>query len=294
MTISTSDGVSLVPEGYVANTTLASLPSASGYPVGTKAFASNVGLNGTEMVVSSSGTWIPNGGTCVYSSTDLPLLLACTIPADASASANGAITFGTALNVRIDNAFVYFEANVVNGTQPAGFYFTKFSTTTAAVVYNNTYTPANGTRQKEPATLVPFAGAVPGGAGTTSEITAFISTLVGGVLGKWGSLNFNTDTQHTTTAGTKSIIFKLDSTSATSTGNATTGYGESVLNYIKNVGSESVQHGRTTSIQTPTSSFGSRTAIDTSIDKPISITMQKNTATDWMAIIRSEIMLRVS
>jgi len=270
---------------YAFKGAMASAPSASAYPLGTHAFFTDVGLNGTDMVVSSSGTWIPHNGCALLSRLTLPVVKAPTIPADASGTANGAITFGTAVNTAFTRCFCYFDANVVNATQPAGFYYMEMSSTTAAIVYNNTYTPANGVYPTEPTSKTAFAGAVPGGAGSTAEITAFAYKLNGSLLGLYGELVLKIAGEHNASAPTKTFTHKIASDTTTNHVSTTTGVNFQGASYTRNIGSQSRQRSNPKFNTAIVLNSEIATTIDTSTDQTCLITIRCVTdPTNWAAL----------
>jgi len=268
---------------YAFKGAMASAPSASAYPLGTHAFFTDVGLNGTDMVVSASGTWIPHNGRALLSRLTLPVVKAPTIPADASGTANGAITFGTAVGATFANCYCYFAANVVNATQPAGFYYMEMSSTTAAIVYNNTYTPASGTYPTEPTSKTAFAGAVPGGAGSTAEITAFISLVNANLMGADGCLIIEASQEATNNANSKTCRIKLGASTAVVSSIVSTAniHGFSL---IRNIGSTSRQRSVNLFTNGTTGTVPTITTIDTTANSELSYTFQAGTATDWVAL----------
>jgi len=280
----TGQGIGIVATGqYAFKGAMASAPSASAYPLGTHAFFTDVGPNGTDMVVSSSGTWIPHNGRALLSRLTLPVVKAPTIPADASGTANGAITFGTAVNTAFTRCFCYFDANVVNATQPAGFYYMEMSSTTAAIVYNNTYTPANGVYPTEPTSKTAFSGAVPGGAGVTTEVTAFSYNINGGLLGLYGTLILEIYFEANTTAGIKSPRNKLGGTTTHQGSLQSTPMIHS-LAALKNIGAQNRQRTNASFLNTTSGTSAITATIDTSVDTTGVFTLQTAAATDWCAL----------
>jgi len=236
------------------------------------------------MVVSASGKWIPHNGGALLSRLTLPVVKAPTIPADASATANGAITFGTAVGTAYAKCFCYFAANVVNATQPAGFYYMEMSSTTAAIVYNNLYTPAAGVYPTEPTSKTAFSGAVPGGAGSTSEVTALIYTLPANLLGLYGTVISEVYFEASNSADAKTIRQKLSSTTLNSQVLTTSPHLHGFA-IFRNSGSGSLQRSIGNFQPTATPTIAVVGTVDTTASQSITITIQTGTtATDWCAL----------
>ncbi len=266
---------------YAYNGAWASRPSAAAYPVGTKIrFTDQKGeweTNGTD--------WIPVNGSVMKAQMKLPLFIAPTF----TGTTNGAVTLGTAMNIRTPKCFMYFAANSLVASHPAGFYYVEMSSTTAAVVYNNTYTPAAGVEPVEPSSKTIFSGAVPGGTGVTSEVTAYIVNVFGGEMGKWGVLDTFILPTWSSTAGAKTYKIKLGSTVfGGSVG--TNSYGTKANNRIQNKGAEDVNIGEN-NLFVP-SNFGTLGTVNTSVDTTLSVTMQLAVATDFCGIAQCSVRRR--
>lgn len=248
---------------YVYTGTWASRPDASLYINREKArFSDQPGeweSNGSE--------WIPVNGEVMLGFSKLPLIIAPTF----TGTTNGAVTLGTGI-AQYNKCYMYVPANSLAATHAAGWYYAEMSSGTAVTFYDNTYTPAAGVDPLEPTSKTAFSGAVPGGTGVTSEVTAYTIGLPGGIMGKFGELETEGFFIVNATSNAKIIYLKLS-------GNPTYGItrGSSNLNlksFTKNVGAENLQfslYGGETNI---------RHAIDTTTDKTFSVTMQKSTATD--------------
>jgi len=263
---------------YVAVDTWANLQTyATAAYANTRLRCTNVGANGSDMIVASTGRIVPINGTVFLDSLCLPCILAPSI----TGTTDGAITYGTSLLTTYLRAFVYFEANVVNASQPAGFYYTVASSATTATVYNNTYTPANGVHPTAPTTLVPFSGAVPGGAGTTGIITYFSTLVPGKLLGEFGSFisaamfeqnnNANAKTARITFGGAGACTHSLAS-SVVANG----------AHVIKNTNTDRQRTAATYNNTTSSAAYGFPLNVDTESDVTVLYTLQKTTATDWV------------
>jgi hypothetical protein len=112
------------------------------------------------------------------------------IPSSGAMGANGALSGVTAVATAYPNAYVYLPAGAIYSGSAAGWYYAVFSSTTAATVYNNTYT--SGTPQI-PASPTAFSTTGPGAYTQTtgsaaSEITAYSLTIPGNTVGPNGAI----------------------------------------------------------------------------------------------------------
>lgn len=264
---------------YVAIATFSNLPPASNYPIGTSAFATDIGINGSEMVVSTSGAWVPNNGRTLLTRLTLPLVKAPTF----TGTTNGAITLGTATGSIYAKCYMYFPANSLVAAHAAGWYYTEMSSTTAGVVYNNTYTPAAGVFPTEPTSKTAFSGAVPGGAGSSSEVTAFTFSVPANVLGSYGIVKMQGSTSWNSTAGNKNFRLRANSTSV-SAYDVKTSVGAKLLFQFGNSGDTN----RNYTTSSPASNLATdhiRTTIDTTSAVTMALSMQCAVATDVEAIV---------
>lgn len=110
---------------------------------------------------------------------------------------NGALTLTTAVATAYPNAYVYMPAGAISAGSVAGWYYAVFSTTSAATVYNNTYTGGNPTIPSSPTA---FSTTGPGAFtfSTASSYTGISFTVPGGTLDTNGSI----EVQYTATANT--------------------------------------------------------------------------------------------
>jgi hypothetical protein len=108
---------------------------------------------------------------------------------------NGALTLTTAVATAYPNAYIYMPAGAISAGSAAGWYYAVFSTTTAATVYNNTYTSGSPTIPSSPAA---FSTTGPGAFtfSTASEYVGISLPVPGGALDANGSLEI----QYTATA----------------------------------------------------------------------------------------------
>lgn len=204
--------------------------------------------------------------------------------------ANGALTLGTALATGAYAAglYLYFPAGAVYAGSIAGAYFTKMSSTTAGVVYNNLY--VSGTAGPSiPAALTLVSDAGPGAyTGLTTAQTFVQVPVPANVIGPNGALQVETLFSYTNSAGTKTFSGTLTGASSGSfaflNGSATTTATFYMLKSIINRGVTNVQTGCPAGTGAV---FGANAAsmtavsnVDTTAITTLAITMTLNTATD--------------
>jgi len=193
----------------------------------------------------------------------------------------GAFTLSAAILTNAWNAlkgcWCYLPANFGGKTYPAGWYWAVFSSDTAGILYNNTYSSGITTR---PSTLTPFADNLAGWlTQTTSEITGPTGlTLRAGSMGPSGVINSHIRTMGNAT-GTKTFRQYLDSTVLVSIAPTTNPNGEQLI-LTANQGSESLQVNSApldnSGVGRSTSAFSATnySAVDTSADRTLSYSLQ--------------------
>ena len=206
---------------------------------------------------------------------NVPVGISCTF----TGTTDGNITLSTPLNYKIPGCFFYYPADSLSASHSAGFYWTEFSDTSNAIVYQEMYVPGPSSEPMEPTAKTPFSGTVPGGTGVTDEVTCFSFQLLAGLLGKNGGIESAIQTEFCYISGTKANRIRLN--------NDVVGIQYSnvspILNGVhrfKNIGSESVQRGSvlTNGAGATTSYY---TEQDTSIDSTVSITLSKSDPAEW-------------
>lgn len=201
----------------------------------------------------------------------------------------GAFTLSAAIltlsGTGLAGCYAYFSANFGGSALPAGFYWTKFSSDTAGIVYAETYT---GGLVKRPSTETPIGTNLTGwNTGTTNEITIpneFV--LAGGTLGLTGYLQIFTR-QLGSTTGTKTYRLRTDDGSLSQLFNSTTSgstIGDSI-NFVTNIDSHTEKYlGRFNVATASVGQFGATlvsgykvSTCDTSIQNKLSFTIQGST-----------------
>lgn len=246
------------------------------------------GICGYDLINNGAGRLIPANGVAMLDQTNMPLLLAPTF----TGTTNGAITLGTALGLVNAKCYMYFDTNTLNASQAAGFYPVAFTTTTAGVAYNNVYVPAVGTRPSWPTSPTAFSGAVPGGAGVTSQVTAFKFRVPANLLGLCGALIGDLTTSWTSSANNKTFALISGATtfSQITTTTSVSMHGELAF---KNCGDAAIQMSGQFNNNGGSTSSGLAAAYDTTTDIDLSLTMQRASATDNIGIRMADFYARV-
>lgn len=200
--------------------------------------------------------------------------------------AAGAFTLSAAILTNVWNAlkgvWCYLPANFGGFTYPAGWYWAVFSSDTAGILYNTTYTSGSPIRPTSP---TPFVDNLAGWlTQTTSEITGPTGfTLPGGAMGPNGALKTHLRGVGNTTANKIYRVY-LGSSVVGSIGALTTIPNFEFLMATANQGSESLQincrPSGTTGVGSNGATFSATSetsAVDTSVDQVFSISMQNST-----------------
>jgi hypothetical protein len=157
------DGTNLAVSGAVSGTSI----TDSGLTSGRIPYAGTGGLlqdstnllfDGTNLTVSGKIKQV-SGSSVPYTlfSTGIPFI----IVSSGSMGNNGALTITGAVASIYPNAYVYLPSGAISSGSAAGYYYAIFSSTTAATVYNNTYTPGSGV-PTVPASPTAFSTTGPG------------------------------------------------------------------------------------------------------------------------------------
>lgn len=236
-------------------------------------------------------SYTSNNGKLIGNFT-IPFLI---MPGDGAASgcqfsgSAGAFTLSAAIlslsGAGLAGCYAYFSANFGGSALPAGFYWTKFSSDTAGIVYAETYT---GGLVKRPLTETPIGTNLTGwNTGTTNEITIpneFV--LAGGTLGLTGYLQIFTR-QLGSTTGIKTYRLRTDDGSLSQLFSSTTSgpaMGDSIT-FVTNIDSHTEKYlGRFNVAIASVGQFGATlmsgykvSTCDTSIQNKLSFTIQGST-----------------
>lgn len=209
----------------------------------------------------------------------------------------GAFTLSAAILANAWNAlkgcWCYLPANFGGKTYPANWYWAVFSSDTAGILYNNTYSAGIPTR---PATLTPFADNLAGWlTQTTSEITGPTGlTYRGGSMGPSGILKIHIRAIGNTTAN-KAFKAYLDSTAIMALSPITTLPNFESLTSVSNQGSESLQiisrNVALSGVGAAGGSFvaGEFAAINTAADANLSLSLQISANTACAILIHADV-----
>lgn len=175
----------------------------TGYRVNGAATSGNyLRGNGTNFVSSAiqSSDIRTAGGVVALGQSSIPFVLV----SSGTMGNNGALSGITAVANQYASAYVYLPAAAIEAGSTAGWYYAVFSSTTAATVYNNTYT--SGT-PSIPGSPTAFATTGPGAYTQTtgSYITAYSLTIPANTIGANGTVRAMGVTSVNNTANAKAI-----------------------------------------------------------------------------------------
>jgi hypothetical protein len=198
---------------------------------------------------------------------------------------NGALTGITAVATAYPNAYCWAPTNSISAATPAGWYYCTFQSTTAATVFNNTYTSGTPTIPGSPTAFVTTG---PGAYTQTtgSNIAAYTLAIAGNTIGVNGSVAITSSQTLNNTAGLKTTTFNYGSYAFASRAIATNLSGGMVGGF-SNRGVANVQVPLTSGIAGAGNAgstgltFG---AIDSTSSQNLVANLQLATPTDTMAL----------
>lgn len=208
----------------------------------------------------------------------------------------GAFTLSAAILTNVWNAlkgcWCYLPANFGGKTYPAGWYWAVFSSDTAGILYNNTYSSGSPSR---PATPTAFVDNLAGWlTQTTSEVTGPTGfTLLGGSMGPNGNIKIYTRGSGNTTAN-KTYRHYLGSTIIANFPLATNPSYEFLV-ITANQGSESLQSNPRVSalsgvgVYSTVCSSAEASSIDTLLDQKYSISLQISTNAACAILLHADV-----
>jgi hypothetical protein len=246
-------------------------PNANDF-TGTLAIA-NGGTGATTAIGAAQSLGMP----MILGNQGLPMVM----PGSGLMVANGVGTLSTALAATpaITNCYAYFAANAIATGVAAGWYYTVFSTTTAFIVYNNTYTTGTPVI---PASPTPFVTASPVSyTGSSSAITAYQLSVAGNTLGLNGGLRITSAISYTNSAANKTQTITWAGSQLT-TDTFTTSASYVVMAGIKNAGVTGVQYGMFSSgasggIGAPSTNALTSTTADTTMAQTVATVLTNAT-----------------
>jgi hypothetical protein len=197
---------------------------------------------------------------------------------------NGALSAITAVSTTYAKAYVYLPASAISTGSAAGWYYAVFSSTTAATIYNDTYTSGAPTVPSSPAA---FATTGPGA--FTQTTGAYIPgpqvVLAGNALSTSGNLRFEIQETNNNSATGKffapyvSTSTALGANRLMSFTTTTQTYGQAMTTTFMN-GSLSVQNSSGLAGTGITQSAAPRTTANFATDAYLQICVNIGTATD--------------
>lgn len=225
--------------------------------------------------------------------------LACNVPVasapDGSIAANGALTLSPTTLTKLpgggysNGIWLYFPANVINGSNAAGFYWAVFTNSGSGTIYNNVYTPGTNSGAgswRVPTTLVPFSGTT-GTAytGTTASVTTHSFVIPGNAMGPNGVIRTDIYHRNNTTAGAKAVVQKAGSNTLGYSNSQTTQGNNIDSSFIWNRGLTNVQEALISGAPLHSNAAGNPGTIDTTANFTLTMTTQTSTvSTDWVVI----------
>jgi len=159
---------------------------------------------------------------------------------------NGAMSGITALLYNPGNAWVLLPAGAIAAGVPAAatWYAAQFSSTSAATIFNNTYTGPGVPAW--PTALTPFSTTGPGAfTGVSAQTTGPSLTVPANSMGANGYVDIWTAWQHTNSAASKIVIVSFGATNVLGPTDTTTDYIEK-RTMVRNRGVTGVQVSSTT------------------------------------------------
>lgn len=172
----------------------------------------------------------------VAGQTGIPLV----IPGGAGATMgdNGAMSGITAVAQAYANAYVYLPANAISAGSAAGLYYAVFSSTSAARVYNNTYTSGV---PSIPASPTPFATTGPGSfTAPITEITLVSISVPANSMGPNGVCRLDSLWSNNNSGNSKTLRAKFGATTVFQTAQSTN-VGEQTVQFVRNRGVTNAQ-----------------------------------------------------
>jgi len=198
---------------------------------------------------------------------------------------NGALSAITALSRTYGNAYVWFSANQIAAGVAAGWYYGRFSSTTAATIFNNTYT--TGT-PAVPSSPTAFATTGPGAiTGQTTEVFGPQISIAANSMGPTGQVRITQYAICANNANVKTLVIRFTGTGGTVIFNpaitSTVGGG-----FVSVTGNMGVTNAQTTycasTFNNASGQFDTGSAIDTTAATVFSLSATRATATDNIVV----------
>jgi hypothetical protein len=209
--------------------------------------------------------------------------VAVILPSSGSIGNNGALTLTTALPYIVDKCYMYFPANAIAAGVAAGLYYVEMSSTTAGIIYNNTYSSGSPTLPSKTA----FATTGPGAYTQTTgaDLTLISTTLAGGAMGINGSLAFYPQGSIPNNANTKTLKVSIGGVVVSQLAQ-TTIIQENVPTTFRNRGAQNsnVSNGGGGGFSTSVAVAPTYSTIDTSSNQTVLLTARLANALDYLVL----------
>ena len=218
------------------------------------------------------------------------------IPSSGTIATAGGVTLATALPTTYSGgAWMYFPATAFAGTGVAGLYWVVMSSTTVGTVYQNSYVPAASFEPNIPTTVL---AAVTGSNSSYTQTTAadiylLRTTVPGGLMGASGEVMYKGLFATNNTANSKPVKITFGGT-AVHTASLSSNLSTIIDKQTSNRGVTNRQ------VSNPLSALGHGSiasdspiylSIDTNSDFEITFTGQINTATDYIVMEYSNVIV---
>ena len=263
----------------------ASFPAASGFPVGWRYRALDVGTHGSTWV--SDGTaWQLDGGVVNLFQNTIPMAIP---PSGVITVGTGALTLGTALDNIYPSIYMWFPAGAWTGST-AGMYYVAMTSTTVGTVYSNQYTGGVATIPSSPTIVTTGVGAYVQTIST--GVTVLTYAMAGGVMGATGKITsaYAASTSTSSSGGTAlakqiyPLMFNgVTSVSALNNGTANLLYGSTSR---QNVGLQTsqIEAGNAGYFGQGNTGAINKTSVNTGVAVTLGFALQLAAATDWIIL----------
>lgn len=276
-----------IPQSNVLpSANFASLPAASGFPVGWRYNVTDVGTHGSTWA-SDGALWQLVGGIVNLFQNSIPMGIP---PSGIITVTTGVLTLGTALDNIYPSIYFWFPAGAWTGST-AGMYYVVMSSTTVGTVYSNQYTGGVATIPSSPTLVTTGAGAYVQTTGVYNAVLSY--TMPAGVMGATGSITSKTLISSNNSTGPKictpnaGITQQLGNFSLTSGLTGRQGYATST-----NVG---ISRQSTFVLSDSSSSSAASSVIITAVNTAAVFNMTPQlfipTATDWIILQSYQLIL---
>lgn len=259
--------------------TLASLPLASLWPIGTIAYTSDRGW-----WYSNGLSWLMLQGSITLAQSGIPMIL----PSSGTIGNNGALSAITALPFTYPSGYAFFPTNAIAAGVAAGLYFVQMSSATAGTIFNNLYSIGFPTIPTNP---TPFVTTGPGAYTQNSAVQRLLMscTVPGLLMGVNGEIQCDYVASCPNNANTKAVNTVLGGSGCQQT-NMTTIIWNGALTRIRNRGAFNAQVLIPTAVGDPVQNAATALgvkSVDTSVDQIFQINGNLATASTDFIVLES-------